>query len=118
MNELFQKAIEHSNRMEVIENQLFILKEEYTQNLNYYSSGGTFKVSKELIVFVKTLIDLSNDNNVVIIDDNNNPILIEDLKVFLNDVLDCYFTATNKYYTKYSNIVSQRSIEMLVDIND
>lgn len=114
MNELLKKAFDIADRMEVLSNQKEILKEEFNQNLQYYTSGGSFTASKELIVFVKTLIDFKNINDVVIIDNNNTPIRIENLENFLQEVTNCYFSATNEYYTKYTNLVKEKAIEKLV----
>ena len=114
MNELLKKAFDIADRMEVLTNQKHILKEEFNQKLQYYTEGGSFTATKELIVFVKTLVDLNNSDNVVIIDNNETPIRIKDLKIFLQEIVNCYFSATNEYYTKYNQLISQRSVESLV----
>jgi hypothetical protein len=118
VSKLLAEAIEYSNKMELIANQLSLIKEEYQQKLYYYALGGSFECSKEFISFIKLLVDLNNTENVVVVDLNNIPIQIPNLKDFLSEVLNCHFTATNEYYTKYNSIVSQKNIELLVDIND
>jgi hypothetical protein len=114
VDDLLKKAFDIADRMEILSNQKSILKEEYNQNLEYYIHGGSFTASKELIVFVKTLIDLNNAENVVLVDNNNTPIQIPNLNDFLKEISNCYFSATNEYYTKYTNLVSKRTTESLV----
>lgn len=118
MKELLKTAFELAEKMEIISSQQALLQEEYLQNLIYYTQGGSFTVSKELIVFVKTLVDLNNFENTVIVDDNDTPIKILDLKEFLKDIMDCYFTATNEYYTKYSELTRQTPLEKLVALDE
>lgn len=114
MDELLKRAFDIADRMEILSNQKIILKEEFNQNLQYYTQGGSFTASKELMVFVKSLIDLNNISDVVLIDKNDTPIRIEDMKQFLEEITNCYFSAANEYYTKYTQLISQRSVEKLV----
>lgn len=118
MSNLLAEAIKLSDKMEVISNQLSILKEEYQQKLHYYTSGGSFECSREFISFVKLLVDSGNSKDVVVVDKNNIPIRIDDLNLFLTEVLNCHFSATNEYYTKYNSVISQKNIELLVELND
>lgn len=117
MNELLKNAFDIADRMEVLSNQKSLLREEFNQTLQFYTEGGSFTSSKDLIVFVKTLIDLNNSVDVVIIDNNDTPIQIPDLKEFLKEITNCYFSATNAYYTKYNKLVTRRSIKGLI-LND
>lgn len=118
MSELLKKALEISDRMEVLSSQIVILKEELGQSLVYYTQGGSFTVSKELVVFVKTLIDLGNTTDTVLIDNNDTPIFIKDLQDFFKNIMDIYFSATNEYYTKYTTIINQKTVESLVSFDE
>jgi hypothetical protein len=47
---------------------------------------------------------------------NSNPILVENLDSFLNEILERYYESTLSYYEEYQNIKSKRSVEKLVDL--
>jgi len=116
VEEKIKKAFDAANFMTVLAAQKKILREEYYQSLVYYQNGGVFSVNKELINFTKTLIDLNNHGDVVLIDDNDTPILIEDLKKFLDNILSMYSSATNSYYNKISELRRNRTIEKIIDL--
>ena len=118
MSDLLKKAFEIAEKMEIVSSQRVMLKEEYSQSLIYYTQGGSFTASKDFIVFVKALVDMDNTNDIVIVDNNDIPVVISDLTDFLKNITDCYFSATNEYYTKYSNLTSQKTIERLVSLDD
>lgn len=118
MDERVQKAFDNANYMATLVSQKNILKEELAQNLLYYENGGTFTASKELINFVKTLLDVGYLENVVLVDDNSTPINIENLKIFFDKIISVYFESVNEYYTKHNSLIKQRKIESLVDLYD
>jgi hypothetical protein len=118
MEELIKKAFEHANFMAVLANQKQIITEEYNQKLVHYHNGGAFSVTKEFLNFLKLLVDKNLTDDVVLIDDNSTPILIDDLTKFFDQAFSIYFEATNEFYTRYSRLISQRSIEKIVDTND
>jgi adenosine/AMP kinase len=101
--------------MTTLANQKKIIHEEYLQNCVYFFNGATFKVNRELINFVKTLIDLGHSDS-VLIDDNNFPIDVADLTTFLESILSVYASATNAYQTQYQKIKDSRSVESLLDL--
>lgn len=115
MDERLAKAVEFSNYMVTLNNQKRLLKEKYYEDLLYFKNGCQFTVTKELITFVGMLIAKENDSNVVLIDDNDIPTSIENLNDFYDDILDVYFTASNKYNTNYNNLKTKRSVEKLID---
>ncbi|NBP57205.1 hypothetical protein EBU71_11865, partial [bacterium] len=88
MDERLEKALEFANFMVSLNNQKRSLKEKYYTDCVYYHNGGTFKITKELITFIKALLDLDNNEQVIVIDDNDLPIRIENLKHFLDDIID------------------------------
>jgi hypothetical protein len=69
-----------------------------------------------LINFVQLLIDQGRNAGVVLLDQNENPILIEDLEKFKDEIFDRYFSVTLEYYEKYQKIKSSRSVEKLLDV--
>lgn len=118
MDEQLKRAFEIADHMSVVSSQKNILKEEFAQTLCYYCNGGSFTLSKELITFVKLLLDVNQLENVVLVDDNNIPINIENLKDFFEEILSLYTQATNLYYTKYNLLIKNRKLESLIDVND
>lgn len=115
MDEKLAKAFDIANFMTTLANQKKVIYEEYQQNSVYFFNGATFKVNRELINFVKTLLDLEQVD-AVLLDDNNLPVDISDLKTFLDNVLAVYASATNRYQTQYQKIKNSRSVESLLDL--
>lgn len=101
--------------MATLSSQKQILFEEYNQDLIYYYNGGIFTASKELINFAKTLVDLEITST-VLVDNNNLPIDIENISKFLQDILSKYQYAVNGYFTKYSELKKNRSVESLTSL--
>jgi hypothetical protein len=115
VDEIVKRAFDIANYAETFSAQKKILKEEFNQALILFQNGGTFTITKELICFVKILVDLSNNKTVVLVDDNHSPIEINDVEKFLETILSNYNFAVNGYYTKYSAMISARSVESILD---
>jgi hypothetical protein len=115
MDERLEKALEFANFMVTLNNQKRSLQEKYQTDCVYYHSGGTFKIDKSLITFVKTLIDLGNIKNIVLIDDNELPIRVDDLTDFLDNIVDQYFISTNNYFNDYQSLKKSRSVKALMN---
>ena len=116
MDEKIEKAFVVANYMSTLSNQKRIILEEYNQKLIYYFNGATFKITPTLINFAKTLIDQEFSQDAVLIDDNNFPVIIPDLKKFLDEIIFAYFEATNEYAKKYNDIRTKRKILDIVDL--
>jgi hypothetical protein len=114
MDERLEKALQFANFMVTLNNQKRSLREKYQTNCVFYQNGGTFTITKDLITFVKTLVDLNNTTDIVVIDDNELPIRIDNMNEFLSNIVDQYFMATNSYYNEYENLKKNRTIEALV----
>lgn len=114
MDEKIQKAFDQANYMATLANQKQILKEQFHQNQIYFYNGGLFIATKELINFVKTLIDVDNNIGAVLVDSNDVPVDVHDLKIFFENLLSVYSKAINEYYTRYSQLRNSRTTEKLV----
>lgn len=114
MDEKLEKALEFANFMVTLNNQKRSLKEKYQTDCIYYHAGGTFTISKSLITFVKTLVDLGNIENIILIDENELPVRVENLEQFLSNIIDQYFIASNSYYNDYQLLKKNRSVEALI----
>lgn len=116
MDDRLSKALDFANYRQTLEIQRKSLKEKIDAKLTIGISGGLFKVDRNLIAFVQFLIDQGRTGNVPMIDDNGNPVMIEDLVKFRDDIVDRYFTSVLDYYTEYQKIKQSRTIEKLVDL--
>lgn len=115
MDERIEKAFQTANFMATLSNLRKTALEEYQQSLIYYSQGSSFTVTRELIVFVHTLIELGNTES-IILDDNYIPLKITNLKEFLDNLQEVYNKSTNTYLSKYASIKSKRKVEDLVNL--
>ena len=118
MDERLEKALNFSNYMITLNNQKRLLNEKFQEDLLHFYNGCQFTVTKELITFVNMLVEKDQTDEVVFIDDNGIPCLVSDVEVFLDDVLNIYFTASNNFHKHYNNIKKKRSVEALVDYDE
>ena len=115
MEEEYKKALDFANYRQTLSIQRKTLKEKVDANLTYGYNGGIFKINRELLNFVEMLIYKDRSENVVILDANENPILVENLVDFREEVFDRYFNATFEYYEEYQKIKKSRSVEKLIE---
>jgi hypothetical protein len=113
MDERLQKALEFSNYMITLDNQRRILKEKYQEDLLYYYKGGTFTATKELITFCYSMKN-SGQDEIVITDNNNIPVNVE-IDNFQEGISNTYFQASNKYFVEYDKLISNRSVEGIIE---
>jgi hypothetical protein len=116
MDERIEKAFAVANYAATLSNQRRIISEEYNQKLVYYSNGATFKVSPDLIAFIKTVLDLGHTSDIPFLDANNFPVVIENVQEFLDNIVSVYFEALNEYTVKYSEIKKKRKIADIVSL--
>lgn len=115
MDERLEKALDVSNYMATLYNQKRSFQEKFYQDLVYYYEGAQFTVTKELISFCNIMLEKEQDE-LILIDDNETPVQILNLKLFLEDIINTYFTASNNYINNYNRIKKQRTIENLVEL--
>ena len=113
--ERLERALEFSNTMQTFNLNKNNLKVKTQNLLNYSSSGGTFKVSQELINFINMIV-VSGKDEVILLDKNDIPIKIQDTKKFLEDISSLYFEVINEYYNDYQKLRSSRKIEKVLEI--
>ena len=115
MQEHFAKALDFANYQQTFSIQKKTLKERSEAKLTYGTNGGIFRIDRDLLTFVEILITKGRIRSVVLLDINENPILIDDLTVFRDQIFDRYFQVTNEYFEHYQNIKKSRSVEKLLD---
>jgi hypothetical protein len=116
MDAQLQKALEFSNYRQTLSIQRKLLKEKLESKLTFAHSGGIFFIDRSLISFVQLCIDQGRTSGVPLIDVNDNPVLIDDLNKFRNEIFDRYFSANLEYLSEYEKIKKSRSVEKLVDL--
>ncbi len=112
MDERLKKALDFSNYRISLLNKKEDIKIKFNTMLIHSANGGIFKITQELISFIKLVID-NDREEVVLIDSNNNPIQITDISEFYTEILSKYIEATNYYYFEYNKLKKARSIESL-----
>ncbi len=113
MDERLKKALDYSNFMITLTNQKRILLEQYNNDLIYYFNSGQFTVSQQLVSFCQSLLQLKQTET-VLVDDSGIPVELEDLDKFTKDVINVYFTASNRYLTEYNKLKKNRTVEGIV----
>lgn len=116
MDDQLKRALEFANYRQTFSIQRKTLKEKIDAKLTYGHNGGIFKIDRSLITFVQMLIDQGRVQGVPLIDANENPILVDDLPSFRDEILDRYYTSTLEYFEEYQNLKKSRSVEKLIDL--
>ena len=116
MDDQLKAALDFSNFRQTFSVQQKILKEKIQAKLTFGFNGGIFKINRELISFVQTLIDKQRTTGVVLLDQNDTPILVDDLTKFQEEIMDRYFTSTNEYLEAFQKLKKSRSVEKLVGL--
>jgi hypothetical protein len=116
MSSKLSKALEFANYRTTLNVQHNALKAKVQTLLSYSTNGGTFEISHELISFVKMLID-KEYSNAVLLDVYQNPIMIDNLNDFLEEILSRYFEAVNEYHAEYTKLKKARKVHKLIDID-
>lgn len=116
MDERLKKALDFANYRTTLGIQRKTLKEKLQAKLTYGYNGGVFYIDRPLISFVQMCIDQERTTGIPIIDMNENPILIDDLIKFRDEIFDRYFTASFEYMKEYEAIKKSRTVEKLLNL--
>jgi hypothetical protein len=109
-------ALEFSDYRQVLNQQRQQLKDKIDSELTVGHNGGLFKITLELICFLELLISKNKKTNIPIFDINQNPIMIEDLENFKDDILDRYLMLSQSSYVEYENLKKSRTVKKLLEI--
>ena len=116
MDAQLKQALDFANYRQTFSIQQRTLKEKIEAKLTYGHNGGIFKIDRILIVFVQMLIDQGRTQGVPLLDANDNPIMINDLLTFKDEIVDRYFTSTLENYEQHESLKKSRSVEKLLDL--
>lgn len=115
MQEQLKKALEFANYQQTFSIQRRLLKEKIEAKLTYGCNGGIFRIDRNLLTFVEMLCMKGRTTGLVILDLNDNPILIEDLEAFRDEVFSRYFETSHEYFEAYQSLKKSRSVEKLLE---
>jgi hypothetical protein len=114
MDQQLKAALDFSNYQQTFSIQKKVLKERITAKLTYGFNGGLFRIDRNLLTFVDMLCAKGRTSGVVLLDVNENPILVDDLEAFREELFQRYFEVTNEYFDQYQKIKKSRSVEKLI----
>jgi len=115
MDPRFEKALDFANYQKTLTVQKETLKEKTIKKMLIGYNGGLFSVDRNLMCFVKMLVDSDRIKDIPLLDLNDNPILIEDLIDFWETILDNYLQNMNDYYKGYEDLKKQRSVAKIIE---
>ena len=116
MDRQLKEALDFANYQQTFSIQKKVLKERISAKLTYGFNGGLFRIDRTLLTFVDMLCVKGRISGVVLLDANENPVLVDDLEEFREELFQRYFEATNEYFDQYQKIKKSRSVEKLISL--
>ena len=116
MDRQLKEALDFANYQQTFSIQKKVLKERISAKLTYGFNGGLFRIDRTLLTFVDMLCVKGRISGVVLLDANENPVLVDDLEAFREELFQRYFEATNEYFDQYQKIKKSRSVEKLISL--
>ena len=114
MDQQLKAALDFSNYQQTFSIQKKVLKERISAKLTYGFNGGLFRIDRTLLTFVDMLCTKGRTSGVVLLDANENPVLVDNLETFREELFQRYFEVTNEYFDQYQKIKKSRSVEKLI----
>jgi hypothetical protein len=114
MDQQLKDALDFANYQQTFSIQKKVLKERIAAQLTYGFNGGLFRIDRTLLTFVDMLCAKDRISGVVLLDTNENPVLVDDLEEFRDEIFRRYFEVTNEYFEQNQKIKKSRSVEKLI----
>ena len=114
MNAQLKAVLDFANYQQTFSIHKKILKERTAAKLMFGFSGGLFAIDRTLLTFVEMLCAKGRVSGIVLLDSNENPILVENLETFRDEIFSRYFEVTNEYFQEFDKIKKSRSVEKLI----
>jgi hypothetical protein len=114
LDERLEKALDAAKYRITLYNQKQNNKLKFKQALTFSKNGGTFVIDQLIISFISILVQ-REQNSAIIIDSNDNPIDIDNLSEFLDEILNRYSEATNDYLISSKKIQQARKIAPMME---
>jgi len=107
LDERLQRALDTSNYRLTQRNQINLAKRKLKERLSIAINGGQFVIDQQLIAFVHVLQQYADGKTVIINDVNDMPITIDDSADFMEQIVDAYFSAHNKYAIEMATLTKK-----------
>ena len=91
MDQQLKEALDFANYQQTFSIQKKVLKERISAKLTYGFNGGLFRIDRTLLTFVDMLCAKDRISGVVLLDANENPVLVDDLEEFREEIFRRYF---------------------------
>lgn len=106
-------ALTAANYRITLANQRKNAKLKLQRYLTFPKNGGMFFVDRELVSFVQSLI-LAGKDSTIILDSHDNPIEINDLDSFFEEIYERYYNGLQDYLSEYNAFKKARNVEKLI----
>ena len=113
VDERLAKALEASNYRITLNIQRENSKLKLKNHLVISQNGGIFKINQDFISFIYALSQ--SKTSAIILDSNENPVKIDDLESFYEDVLSIYQEGMNEYLVEFEKFKKLRTTSKVVD---
>jgi hypothetical protein len=113
IDERLAAALEASNYRVTLQLQKNASKLKLKSDLTFSINGGIFTADRDLISFVSALLNL-NKQEAVLLDNNDNPIKIDNLKNFLEELVELYNAGMDEHLKEYNRLKSARTTSKVV----
>lgn len=111
-DERLAKALEASNFRLTLNVQRENSKLKLKNLLVISQNGGIFKITQDFIAFIYALSQ--DKDSAVILDSNENPVKIDDLPSFYEDVLGIYKESMNEYLLEFEKFKKLRTTSQVI----
>lgn len=115
IDERLTNAIAQANYRITLNNQKQNLRLKLEQDLTYAEAGGIFKITPELISFATNLKNEFMLSEAVILDMNDNPVFIENLEAFLENIVEKYMQCMNEMLVEFNKIKKARTTKAALE---
>ena len=112
VDERLARALEASNYRLTLNIQRENSKLKLKNHLVYSQNGGIFKITQDFISFIFALSQ--SKKSAVVLDSNENPVKIDDLDGFYENILDIYQEGMNDYLIEFEKFKKLRTTAKVV----
>jgi len=108
------KAYNFGNYSRTIQNQIDLLKLKMKKQLQMSRFGGSFELTPEFIIYIKAYAD-QGIYRAVLLDKFDNPVQVDDMENFFQDVLTIRRNVLNDFYEQFEKIRKTRNLTDMLD---
>jgi hypothetical protein len=105
--------LELANARATYHNQIHLAKLKFHAACHIAISGGQFRINPTLIGYLHHKSTMGGDR-VIVEDENGMPVLIDDIKDFLDTISSQYHQSLNEYWEEIQRLRTTRNPSVLV----